>query len=491
MVFESSHGMVAIAFSPNGEFLASADEGGHVSVWNLQTAKLVHKAQKAEGGLRDCYSLAFTPDGESVLYSVDGKSITFWNIKKAAEEKRIVCPNGTLLSFCLSRNGDTLAIEFQDPRFEHMLSIVEVVTKKTIQSHVLATKPGVLMKATPHRLVFSIDSKLIAASSWSDRVQVFDLKKNKPLHEIKGEQVPVLALSLSPDGKFLAAGYGGNDDNGFPVDCRWRVWRVGTGEELHGSREFQAKVVALGFSIDGRLLLSGGSDGSINITEAASGGEISGTDMGMVRALCPAPDGKSVAIGTSSGQLYTFSLTPPEWTAPKGKLGKEELALLWSDLASSDADKAIRAVWTLSSLPAQAVPLFVENVRLPPGRNVKPKSEVESMRLIRELDNNDFLIREKASTTLEELGKDVETLLERSLGESKSEEMRTRIKKLLRLLEPWNIKDAEVLRMMRVIWVLERIGGKDALEMMTRIAESGWESRVKTEAELARQRLGK
>jgi len=390
-----------------------------------------------------------------------------------------------------SANQSFMAIETDESKVDSTVSILDVASERVLCSIRLPAVPGIFMNSTPRRLAFSPNNKVIAATGWSNRIHLFDASSGEEIRTIGGSETGVLAISISPDGRLIAAGSGGRDDNGFSLDCKRRIWRIGTSEELNTSGEGQQRVYGATFSHDGKILVSNGPDGFIRLVESASGSEIMsiGNKNGSYTALAISSDGQTIAGGTFDGRIYLWKLPPSSWLERKGKLTKEDLSSLWEGLSSREGDRAFRSVCILSATPTDAMAMLKERLRYPAMKASKPPTEEEIKNAVRDLDSDKFSIRETASGILAMAGPDAERLLESTLSRTKSEEVRSRVKKLLRALEVWDIKEVEGLRLIRVIWVLERIGTKEASKMLREIAQSGFDARSKGEAELALKRL--
>src|SRR5205823_6343578 len=122
------------------------------------------------------------------------------------------------------------------------------------------------------------------------------------------------------------------------------------------------------FSPNGRMLATAGTDGSIQLWEAATAKErrlLQGHG-GRIRALAFAPNSKSLASGSDD----TTSLVWQVYAAPRN--GKpQSLDRLWTILASDDAAAAFTALTTLIQMPNETVTYL--NGRLAPIRALDAK----------------------------------------------------------------------------------------------------------------------
>jgi hypothetical protein len=164
------------------------------------------------------------------------------------------------------------------------------------------------------------------------------------------------------------------------------------------------------------------------------------------------------------------------------ELTAEELERFWDDLAAEDAARGQAAVWSLVDAPAQAIALF--KVRLRPDRG--PNQE-RLRRLIANLDSNDFNVREAAAQDLQRFGEEAEPAIREALGRRPTPESQRRLEAILSA--PRVIRLPEVLRHVRAVQVLERIGSSKAREVLEMLAKGVPEARLTRDVQASLKRL--
>src|SRR5262249_28654107 len=104
----------------------------------------------------------------------------------------------------------------------------------------------------------------------------------------------------------------------------------------------------------------------------------------------------------------------------------EEIAALWNDLANKDAAKSYRALWRMADGPEATVRFLRQ--RLKPTVVEDPQ---KIRRLIAQLDDEEFAVREAAQKALAKLDAVAEPVLRETLDNNPSPEVRRRIEGLL------------------------------------------------------------
>jgi hypothetical protein len=161
-------------------------------------------------------------------------------------------------------------------------------------------------------------------------------------------------------------------------------------------------------------------------------------------------------------------------------LGRTDLEKSWSELKSPDAEVAYRAVWTLASDPGQAPGFLAE--KLPPA----PAPPQDIAALIRDLGDKRFSVRQRATSELVKLEDLAEPALQETLRGGPGLEMRRRIEQLLGQLDRLS---PEKVREVRAVETLERMGTRQARDLLRRLARRTPAGRLTREAAEACQRL--
>jgi hypothetical protein len=154
-----------------------------------------------------------------------------------------------------------------------------------------------------------------------------------------------------------------------------------------------------------------------------------------------------------------------------------------ADLLGEDSGKAYRALWTLASTPRQSIPWLKKKLKPVVGMEQR-----EIDRLIRQMDDDQFAVRETAMRQLAKRIELVEPSLRKALKEKPSLEMRLRIQQLLEPLAG-PLPSAERVRQLRMLELLEQIGTKEATELLKTLASGAPGVFLTGEAKVSLDRL--
>jgi WD40 repeat protein len=242
IVFPTTGSFDRVKFSPNGRMLASletfpSNSGDQVSsqikLWNLSGEQL--KTLSLEGEATD---LSFSPDGRAIAIAENKGtqkiigSIKIWSFERG-DLKIINAHNDKITSISFSQDG----------------TLVSGSNDSTVK---LWSQTGKLLKRlSGHtRLVnsvsFSPNGKVIASAGADATVKLWN-PDGQELRTLTGHTSGVTSVSFSQNGKLLVSG----GDEG-----TIKVWNVEDGELLATLRRNENQINGVGFSPDGKAIVS-------------------------------------------------------------------------------------------------------------------------------------------------------------------------------------------------------------------------------------------
>jgi hypothetical protein len=187
-----------------------------------------------------------------------------------------------------------------------------------------------------------------------------------------------------------------------------------------------------------------------------------------------------IYLGRTSADLDRASAAALGKVAPTEALSRPRLDKLWADLGSRDGARVGRAMRALTAGHKQSVPFLAERLKAlaPDAKRIA--------RLIAELDDDDFEVRETASRELEKLGTTVLPTLRQTVKKTSSVEVRKRATSLVQklALEAGTLTPDQ-LRLARAIRVLVHAGTPSARELLRSLAAAPQQAGLDEDARAA------
>lgn len=445
----------------------------------------------------DAAGLAFTPDGKALIVA-DRKGVLRLHERTGDKQLRRLSLAGDsprheeimVASLAISPDGKTLTALVHHRAWEGDLARPKLSALTAVWN--LATGEPISRRDAPTSAngiwTLSADGKLWVCHNQGSRVGIYSTPTGAEVLSIDGKCDNVLPALFSPDGRLLAGVcHHGRAKEGIDDYLSSIVfWELATGAEVRriklkpGSPE-----VALAFSLNGRVLASGGDESvGLQLWDVTTGEQLHRyPDQGAkVRTLSFDTTGRWLVSGLADGTALVWDaadFTRRAGPAPK-ELSPNKLNRLWTELGAADAGKGHAALHALVAGRARTVAFLRERLR-------PAKEDTERIRrLIADLDSDQFAVREAARKALEQLGSEAEPALRQALEAQPSAELRKRAESLL--AGPRIVRSPEVVRQIRAVQVLEWIGSQEARCHLQVLADGAPASRLTEEAKASLQR---
>jgi WD40 repeat protein/serine/threonine protein kinase len=317
---KSHTGMVySVAFRPDGKRLASVGSvaapsldrtrkvwlDGQVKVWDTTTGEetLTFKGPPMQ-------SLAFSPDGQRLATGAADETVKVWEAATGRELFSLPGQTGIVGAVAFSPDGHRLASATKpdpllpDPgKKKGVVKVWDLTTRQEVLS--LPWPEGGLLS-----LAYSPDGRRLAGAGDYSLVRVWEANTGDEVFTLRGHEMHGWQVAFSPDGRQLASS---NHDGTV------RIWDMSTGAEVHVLRGHAHAVMGVAFSPDGQRLASGGDDGMVKLWDALTGQELltlqGHTDD--VRSVAFSPDGRHLASGSRDKTVKLWDAPP--LPAPPGK----------------------------------------------------------------------------------------------------------------------------------------------------------------------------
>ncbi len=239
----------ALAFSRDGHWLAAENSTNTVTLWDAATGREVRtfRSNKPLGVLGSSwvYSIAFSPDGRLLASGVDDKTIRLWDVETGRSVRDLGAARRSVIYIAFSPDGRWLASGGDDKT----IKIWEVATGKEIQ-----TLRG--HKKNVYAVVFSSNGRYLASASADKSVKLWDVTTGREIHTLTGHGSDVSSIAFSPDSRWLASG---------SWDKTIKIWDVQTGREVRTLEGHTHHVYTVAFDSRGSWLASGSEDGTIKL----------------------------------------------------------------------------------------------------------------------------------------------------------------------------------------------------------------------------------
>ncbi|RKP36347.1 WD40-repeat-containing domain protein [Dimargaris cristalligena] len=297
-----------VAINPTGEWIAlGSEEQGQLLVWEWQSETYVFKQQ---GHSFDMNAVAYSPDGQYLATCDDLGKIKIWNTTSGYCFVTFSEHQSSVTALTFTKNGQV---------------IVSASLDGTVRAYDLVRYRNFRTFTTPEPVQFSslaVDAsgEIVCAGSQDNfEISVWSMQTGKLLDVLNGHEGPVSSLAFHPGGQVLASA---------SWDKTVKLWHLLNRDRAVESLRHGREVLVVTYRPDGEQLATSTLDGQIhfwNIEFANQTGSIEGqrdlvsgkaiNDFGSVTdmykhkyftSLCYSTDGSAILGGGRSNYICLY-----------------------------------------------------------------------------------------------------------------------------------------------------------------------------------------
>jgi WD40 repeat protein len=246
--FSVGSGVLGVAFSPDGQTIASSDSDNVVKLWRPD-GTLLNTLQGHQGAV---YKVTFSANGQTIASASLDNTVNLWKPDKkgafGTAYRTLRGHSAPVWDVAFSPDGQQVASASADNTIKLWRLDGTLVT--TLKSH----------NSPVWSVAFSPDGTTIASASADNTIQLWQPDATRqfalqPYRTLLGHEAAVLGVAFSPNGELIASG---SEDNTV------KVWKS-DGTLLHTLKGHTAGVNEVAFSLDSQLIASTSVDNTVKL----------------------------------------------------------------------------------------------------------------------------------------------------------------------------------------------------------------------------------
>ena len=254
-VVEAKGPVKVVAFSLDGNRVATAGDDKIVRVWNVNDGALIKEIPAPD---QPVVAVALKSDGSQVVFALANKTIRVCNVADGAEVKKIENVPTPVTALAFQMDGGRFATAGED----NQIRVYDVATIKEVKA-----MPG--HTARINTLVWAPnDANALYSGSADKTAKMWNINEGKPARDFPGHGDAVTTVTTTRNGVWIATG---------SADKAIRIFQTGDAKLLATVNGHAGPVTSVGFSENNTRLASGSADNTVrfwDITNPAAPREL-------------------------------------------------------------------------------------------------------------------------------------------------------------------------------------------------------------------------